>query len=234
MPISAPPYTAWPTSDDVLARLQSTGVNLRASDPAGRIAQIAAAVEQEIFHSTRRQFVADAEPSTRLFDGKGTAELEIDEFAEFVSATVVGYQSNPGYDLADIAPIVEQNKPMTRLVLARGSVPAWQTEAVLYPQYTQFPAGRQNMLISARWGYGPSIPADLWEAACGEIAVRATREALFIPAGRLAKETYGDESRTYSLPSADSTGWHSAFESALSSYKRPQGRRLRNLRGPML
>jgi len=123
---------------------------------------------------------------------------------------------------------------MTRLVLARGSVPAWQTEAVLYPQYTIFPAGRQNMLILARWGYGDTIPADLWEAVCGEIAIRATRETLFTPQGRVSKEVYGDESRTYSLPAADATGWHSAYEDALKAYKRPQGRRLRRLRGPML
>src|SRR5579862_81866 len=103
MPTSSPPYTAWPTSDDVLARLQASGVTLRATDPAGRINQILAAVTQEVAHETRRQFIADEDQSTRTFDGNGTAEMEIDEFVALGAVTVIGYQANPGYEIDDVS-----------------------------------------------------------------------------------------------------------------------------------
>ena len=229
MPASTYPYTTWPTADDVLTRLAAAGVTLRAEDPAERIDQVAAAVTGEVLHSTRRQFVPDSEDTTRVFDGNGTAEI-----VTLTAVTVIGYQANPGYDLADVSLIEESTKPKTRLILARGSVPAWQTQAVLYPQFCFFPAGRQNIRVTGRWGYGAVIPADLWEAVCGEVAARVTAETLFTPAGRLQEEQYGDERRKYALTDGEATGWHNAFAGALARYKRPQGRRLRRLRGEML
>lgn len=232
-----PDYTQWPTSVDVQQMLDSAGVTLRitASEADARTGRLMAAVEQDIARRTMRQFVADAPAGTsRYFDGTGTAELEIDEFVAFTSATVIGIATAPGYGLVNVIPITEAGRPQTRLIMGQGSVPAWTTEGVVVPYAAVFPLGRSNIEIVAQFGYGATIPANLWEACAAEVAHRLTQEVLFRPVGRIQEQQRADIRIQYKLSEAAATGWHQQFETACRQYRRATGRRLRNLTPRMI
>ena len=225
-------YTTWPGLADVQDRLTSASVTLRAT-VTPRMQAAMNAVISEIGNRTQRQFVASAAAETRLYDGSGSAEQEVDEMVRLDAVAVIGIQAQPGYPLSGVQLTSEQGKPQTRLTVSRGSVAAYGPAGV-YPAVSYyFPAGRQNVSVTGLFGYGATIPADLWEAACGEMAVRLAAEALFTPAGRLNFSKAGDEEERWKLDDATATGWHDLYTAALSNYKRPSGRRLRNLRPRM-
>lgn len=232
-------YTAWPIAADVTARLVSAGVTPRASGQAAvdRAQSALDAVIAEVARVTRRQFVCDQAPVRRLFDGTGTAEEEIDELVEFVSAAALGYQSWPGFDLANIVAVHEQGLPCSRLIRGQGSVPAWPTEAALVPIPAVFPAGRRNIAVTARWGYAETIPADLWDAVLCGATLRLAREATLsqdASGGIIAEWQEGDERTRYAPDGAKALGWADAFDCAVARYKRSTGRRARNLHARMV
>jgi len=117
------------------------------------------------------------------------------------------------------------------LIVARGSAPALTTSAAYLPYEWIFPAGRSNIGITAVWGFAATIPADLWEACACEEARRLAAEAVYTP---LMERKVGDEMERYKLDSAIATDWQAAYKTAIANYKRPTGRRLRNLRPRMI
>jgi hypothetical protein len=225
-------YTAYPTVDDVQLLLDSCAVTLRldAPDAAARIERVIGDVTTEVERDTLRQFIAGEDDEARSFDGSGTPEMEVDELVALVGVTVIGVTSDPGYTLAPVL-VSEQGRPRTRLVLGRGSLPAWQTAGVMIPSQNVFPAGRQNIVVTGTFGYGATVPVDLWESLCGEMALRLCQEVSWRPIGPVTQLKIGESSTTYkpSLPWA--TGWHDRYRQALKRYRRPSGRRLRLL-GP--
>jgi hypothetical protein len=225
-------YTTWCGTADVQARLSAAGVTLR--DTTGsRIAAVVDEVTAEVARRTLRQFVADAVDQTRTYDGAGTAEIEIDEIVSLTGVQVTGLQMMPTYTLAGVTIVQEQNRPQTRLVVAQGSVPAFTTEGVFAPYPLIFPAGRQNISVTGRFGFAAQIPPDLWHAVCGEMAYRLCSEAIFDPAGRTVLWREGDEETRLQLAESDATKWHDIYLKAVAKYKRPSGRRLRNMRPRM-
>jgi len=225
-------YTIWPTITDVQYRLTAAGVTLRLP-PGNRTDAVTQAVLAEVTRRTQRQFVPGPQGETRYYDGTGTPEQEADEMTLLSSVSVIGLDTAAGFLLDDAALTYEQGRPQTRITVARGSVTALAGMAAL-PYRWLFPAGRQNIAVTGQFGYAPTIPADLWDGACGEMALRLTREAIFTPAGRLNFDKAGDEEKRFALSPAEATGWHSLFEQMVRLYTRPQGRRLRNLRNRMV
>jgi len=230
-------YSNWPTVQDVQDRLISAGLVLR--DTTGR--RVPAAIDEvvaDVARRTLRQFVADTEDTTRTYDGTGTAEQEIDEIVSLTGVAIVGIQTAPGYTLTGVTVVSEQNKPQTRLVVARGSVPAFVSEGILVPYPSLFPAGRQNIQVTGKFGYAATIPHDLWNAVCGEVAHSLAAECVFDPEGRLKSWTQAGITESYQLPDADDLKWHSVYIAKTSpgpgGYCRPSGRRLRNLRTRMI
>ncbi|BDI27992.1 hypothetical protein CCAX7_000430 [Capsulimonas corticalis] len=232
--MSTTDYTIWPTSEDVQLRLSHAGVTLRNVNLARRFQQAMDGVTAEVARKTKRQFLPGAAGEVRIYDGTGTAEMEIDEIVSLTSVAVVGIQSAPGYTLTDVQLIQEQNKPLTRLVVARGSVPAFISEGVIVPYPSLFPAGRQNILVTGQFGYGAEIPHDLWDAVCGEVARRLTAEAIFSPGGQVSVRKAGDEEERYKLPTATDAAWGLDYAAKLADYTRPAGKRLRNMRPRMI
>lgn len=225
-------YTTWCGAADVQARLSAAGVTLR--DTTG--SRISAAIDEvtaEVARRTLRQFVADTVDQTRTYDGTGTAEIEVDEIVSLTGVQVSGLQMMPTYTLDGVTIVQEQNRPQTRLVVAQGSVPAFTTEGVFAPYPLIFPAGRQNIGVTGRFGFTAQIPPDLWHAACGEMAYRLCSEAVFDPAGRTVLWREGDEETRLQLAESDATKWHDIYLKAVAKYKRPSGRRLRNMRPRM-
>ena len=225
-------YTQWPLPADVLERLDTVGVTLRPTGTAltDRLNTAIDQVTDEIAQRTQRQFVADASDTSRLYDGTGTPEQEIDEIVSLTSAAVVGLQAAPGYTLTNAVVIQELNKPQTRLLVSQGSAPALTSEGILVPYPAIFPAGRRNIQITGRFGYGAAIPKDLWNAVCSEIALRIGQESLFSATGRLTEWREGDESEQYALTEMEATLWHDWYERCVRRYARPSGRRLRVLK----
>lgn len=225
-------YAAWPIENDVLGRLASAGIVVRTTAAAQEILD---AVAAEVSRRTLRQFLPDGSDTSRVYDGTGTAEIEVDEMVSLTQVAVIGYEAAPGYILANTFLVGEQNKPQTRIVCARGSLPALVAEGFIAPFPYIFPLGRQNVEVTGKFGYADLIPADLWECVCGEMAYRMALEAIFKPGGRVTLDQRGDVKKQYALAEPAFMGWHDRFEWAMSwrGYKRPAGRRLRNLRSRM-
>ncbi len=232
---AAPDYTQWPAVFDIEAKLTACGITPRVNDPSYR-QRVIDGVVAEIERLTLRQWVADSVDVTRVYDGSGTAELEVDEFVSFTAVVAIGAPGDPGYTMSNVAPIVELRKPLSRLVVARGGLPAFATEAVWAPYHYVFPAGRQNVQVTAKWGYGATIPVDLWLAVQDEAAAREAEEAAEQGSGRgrLTRLTEGDVTKQWDVKGGWIEGAHRRFADAISRYKRRDGRRLRRLRPAMI
>ena len=218
----------------MIDRLAVAGMTLRRPLFTDRLTPMIAAVIAEVAQRTQRQFVPGDSAEIRYYNGTGSAEQEVDEMVSLTSVGVIGLSLLPVYTLNDASLVFEQGRPRTRIVVAHGSVPAMTSEGVFLPYPWYFPAGRQNIAVTGTFGYGPTIPADLWEAACGEMASRLAGEIIFTPAGRLAEWAQAGVSEKYSLLPHTAIGWHEVFEAKMTLYKRPSGRRLRNLRSKMM
>jgi hypothetical protein len=229
-------YSVWPEQSDVQVLLDSLGVSptLTGSELTERVQQISDQVTGEVGRFTSRQFVADSEDSVRIYDGTGTAELEIDEFISFTGAVAAGLQADPGYGLDNVVAVMEQNKPMTRLVRGVGSLPAFSVASVYQPVPTIFPAGRQNILVTATFGYGTSVPKDLWQAVCGEIARRLVAETVFGTSLGRVELKEGDIATEWAPSSTPGIDLAAQYKAMVKLYTRPTGRRLRNLRSRMI
>lgn len=222
-------YAQWPTIDDVQNFLLRADITLRSN-----LAQsVLDAVIYDVGRRTLRQFVADTHDTQRTYAGTGTAEQEVDEIVALTSVTVVGYQSAPGYTLGSVQVFQEQNKPQTRLITARGSLPGLVGEGYIAPYPTRFPTGRSNILVTGVFGYACSIPPDLWNAVAGEMAFRLASEAMFSPQGRVLEDDRGDVRKKFRAADPMMIGWHDDYNrktgACIGGYARPSGRRLRNL-----
>ena len=225
-----PDYTQWPTVADIQQGLEAVNMALRVSDAEGYIGRKRDAVIREVEHFTKRQFIAEAD--TRTYDGSGAAELEIDECIEITGVVMLGLTSDPGFTLADFTLVEEQGKPQTRLVLGQGSMPAWSTEGTWTPFRQVFHAGRQNVQVTGTFGYGATIPVDLWEAAAEEITGRLMRERYFEVDGRVEEIKSDKFSKRVSFgrgvgSDLEAIGHSERYRAALREYKRPAGKAIR-------
>jgi len=230
-----PSYADWCVEADAQLLLNSCGLTTRLSsgDFTTRFGRLRSRVIAQISVSTHRQFVADTVDTSRYYDGTGAAEQEVDEMVSLTSVQVIGLQSDPGYTLDNATLCTEQAIGRTRIVVAQGSLPAYASTAAFLPYRTIFPVGRQNLIVTGKFGFAATIPADLWEAACGEICYLIGQEATFAPTG-LAEWREGDVMEKVKSDTADANRWHANFVQALKDYKRPAGRRLRMLKGRMI
>lgn len=229
------PLTDWPSAADVNASLAAIGVMPRTGvsvDP------VLAAVIEEIERETQRQFVADTGDTTRWFDGSGQSQQDVDDMVSLTSVSIVLYPGAEGYPLQNCHLVFEQGKPKSRISIRGGTV--------LYGQFgTQraFPPGRQNIEVTGRFGYGATVPADLWLAARDQAAAILADEALFSPGTRTADEQYAGrlvewsdddtEERYQLLATDDGTRRTARFTAAIERYRRRQGRTPRQLRPVM-
>lgn len=247
--VTSPDFTLWPTTGDVLDRLAAAGITLRTGVDTTRLQGILDAIVAEVGYFTGRQFLMDTVDNGRYFDGSGTPTQEIDEIVALTSAQVIGVQADPGYSLSDVTTVIEQRKPITRLVLARGSLPALAASAVWHPVVRVFPVGRQNILVTGRWGFAARIPRDLWEAVAMQAAFLLGNEALFQPGYNASLLAY--TGRMVEWRESDGTSvqydkdlllnglrksmpWADQFKAALQRYRRPAGKRLRHLQPAMI
>lgn len=170
-------------------------------------------VERIIDQITGRNFIADDEPSSRVFDGDGTEKLLIDEAVE-VSQVEIGNDSygssfsivpntGAGRYFTEPGNHVAKKVPISAIVLSAGA----------------FPTGMQNNRITAKWGYSAAVPEDISFVATIFVAgiINQHRQG----GDEIKSESIGNYSVTYNTDK-ENNSW-SDFENAkriLDTYKR--------------
>lgn len=88
--------------------------------------------------------------------------------------------------------------------------------------YARFPEGHSNVRVNAVWGYGSTIPADVWLAVQRESAAAVLAANTLSPLGQLVDWQDDDVREKYSgdLP-GDAAGWCEYFNEVCESYRRP-------------
>lgn len=153
-------HTAWPTIADVSVIASAMGVTLNVTAQSQEFQNtILDSVINNIATKTRRQFLVTTE--SRYYDGNDTGELEIDEFITLNSIEIIGWWGiTSGLTISNPIAVNRAQFPNTRIQVYRGSIPA------LYRVWIdRFVQGRGNILVNAAWGYGTTIPSDLWLGA---------------------------------------------------------------------
>lgn len=148
-------HTAWPQLTDVTSVVTAMGGSISVGTSIQQT--ILDGVISTVHRKTHRTFIPETE--VRYFNGNDSGEIEIDEFITISTIELIGWFGiTTGLELANFAPIENRpGFPNTRIQIYRGSVPAWYRHWV-----DRFPSGRQNLKISATWGYDTTIPDDLW------------------------------------------------------------------------
>jgi len=226
-----PDYTKWPTLKDLEDKLSATGLKLPAGTTLEYLQRQLDAVAEETERYCRRQFVPSPAPETRWFDGTGTGEIEIDEYISISSIRIVGwFGSQIGFSITHWNEVKRNRHPKTRVQIFQGSLPAFARIWI-----DRFPIGRNNIEVTAIWGYDAEIPADLWEAVVSEAAYRILTETVFPSSGWLKEWQEADvlESREY-LDPKKYLSWNKQFRSALKKYRKPDAVYLRKLTRTMI
>ncbi len=115
-----------------------------------QVEEFIAAVTAYIERYTGRTFTADTVATTRTYDGTNSGELFIDDAVEVTEVKV----KDTVLDEDDYLLYPSNRFPKTRIILP----------------YKLFYTGNQNITVTAKWGYGASVPADLSFAATVMVA----------------------------------------------------------------
>jgi len=117
------------------------------------------AVEAVIDGMTGRNFKADAAASARVYDGTGTPELVVDDCVA-VTKVEVGLDTYGG-DFIEVS-----GSGADRYFLLPNNYAALGVPVTLIELSARdFPKGRQNARVTAKWGYSAAPPDDLAFAA---------------------------------------------------------------------
>lgn len=134
-------------------------------------------VEAYIDLKTGRNFKADATAAARLFDGDGSQSILIDDCVSIDEVKVDGeVVSSDDYYLYP-----SNETPKTKIVLASG----------------RFAAGRQNVKITAKWGYSVEVPDDIRAVATAFVAGIINFSDRSNSVGEVQSMTIGRYSVTY-------------------------------------
>lgn len=214
-------YTAWPTRTNVKDLIAAAHVDTTASDWDVTDEQIdgwiLARVEQ-LKMETSRQFLQGSAGEVRYFDGSGTGLLRIDEY---VDVSEVAFFYVPGSAFLAITNFYEvDQKPW-----GKDKLQILQGQANLnYAFLQRFPEGRGNIKVTGTWGYGATIPADVFMAVLEAAAADALQANAMSAQGMAKKYTDGDASEEWGGQLIGiAAGWlgkGSKWEMVKKNYKR--------------
>lgn len=165
-------------------------------------------VERYIEQLTGRIFIADLVASEKKYDGEGETSQKFDEFVQLTKLE-----------------LGEDDPALSPSTINRVEVP--NTDYRLYPNNQEnkatimlrsgyFPCGYQNVVVTARWGYSDTLPADIELAAT--ILVAGITNYSNNAKGKVRSESLG----RYSVSYETDKGWsdYERAKSILDSYKR--------------
>jgi hypothetical protein len=157
------------------------------------------AVTSYIERYTGRTFTydAEAEATAKTYDGTDTGELFIDDALEVTEVKI----NDTVLDESDYVLYPANRLPKTRIILP----------------YKNFYRGAQNIAVTAKWGYGEAVPADLSFAAT--VMVAGIINSSNSHEGEVQSETIGRYSVTYRAGSNQENDYKSAMN-ILKLYRR--------------
>lgn len=158
------------------------------------------AVTAFIERYTGRKFTAvteETEAEPRIYDGTGNSELFIDDAVEITEVKI----NDTVLEDADFRLYPANRLPKTRIILP----------------YKKFYEGAQNITITAKWGYGENIPADLAFAAT--VMTAGIVNSQNIDEKDVQSETIGRYSVTYKTGSTQQHDFQNA-KTILKLYRR--------------
>jgi hypothetical protein len=167
------------------------------ADFKSKVEEFIAAVTAYIERYTGRTFSVDSAVSERIYDGTGTSELFIDDAVEVTEVKI----GDTVLDESDYRLYPANRFPKTRIILP----------------YKRFYEGAQNVAVTAKWGYGEEIPADLSFAAT--VLVAGIINASNSHDGEIQSETIGRYSVTYKTGSGQEHDFANA-QKILKLYRR--------------
>jgi Phage gp6-like head-tail connector protein len=157
------------------------------------------AVTAYIERYTGRTFTADTMATERSYDGTDSGELFIDDAIEVTQVKINGVI----LDSSDFKLYPPNRLPKTRIILP----------------YKMFYEGAQNITVTAKWGYGEEIPADLSFAATVMVAGIVNAQNARLDTETVRSETIGRYSVTYADNSRQSHDFSDAMKT-LKLYRR--------------
>lgn len=222
-------YTVWPTPTQVFNLLTSSGIvpTLTVGDDLAQL-RIDAAVKT-LSQKTGRRFLPVTE--SKNFDGSGSGLLTVDEFI-YGSITSITLYTLPAYSTINVigyCEVIRDEFPCTQIQILQG--PA----NVLYGWFSNWPQGRSNIEIAATWGYGTTIPEDVWEAVLYKAAADIFDADKANVRGVHNSIKDDDVTINYgsALPSII-TNWRAEWTRVLIDYKRPLRNFLRRNEVPLI
>lgn len=142
-------------------------------------------VEANIEKITGRIFVADDEDSDRVYDGDNTDMLLIDDAVSVTTVEVDGAKIDATDLKFEPANAAVRGKPITAIVYDGGV----------------FTKGKQNVTVTAKWGYSTECPKDIQRAAT--ILVAGIVNYAYKGEGQVQSMSIGRYQVTYK----DEKGW---------------------------
>jgi hypothetical protein len=219
----------WPTVAAVLARTAVLGdaVELSAAqsaEAADILTEVITQFQSPAPTGTGRRFTPVTE--TRTFDGSGLPEMRVPEMVPGAPFTVFVYET-PVTDVVQRA----DYRGLGVTVLARpfscaGSGFFAPALGDFSPQAIDgvFPAGKQNIIVSATWGYAAQVPADVAMAVAGEAAARVMIEVVGgsggIPSVLRSRTTEVQQGNTPLAQTTSAiTAWRSIYRDCVRRYR---------------
>lgn len=220
-------FSLWPTVDDVMTELSAGNITVPAAITEDYVQARIDAATSYVFQQTRRFFVADVIATARVYDGNGTGTMEIDEYLEIDKVEFVFFPTIASTTVTTWYAVSHIKWPKTRIQIYQG--PSNATYAI----YPVFPYGRSNILVTGRFGYDDTIPADLWLAVLNDVTgkivnvLASAAQDGQAQMGQTLKWTEGYESEQYNSGLAgDQLGWTTELKKACKRYSSQVARRV--------
>ena len=218
-------YTNYPSASNLVEFAGIVAPTLSTSTwAASEVCELAlASAAQTIEAQTGRQFTTVTE--NRYFDGSGTGAQVVDDYVslstdsngltEVYVYVLPGMTSGGQLQLGYVQQVTEKNRPSNIIQIYQGPVQA------SYIYYTEFPQGRSNVQVGATWGYGSTIPTDIFEATMALALDKIMSGARYSTQGLVTAMKDGDADVTFSNnPWWEASGWDKRFNAIIKSYKR--------------
>lgn len=226
-------YTSWPSTTQLATLLAELGSTVTVGADIGD-AYLSASIAR-LERETQRQFISGSAGEVRYYNGSGTGILLIDDYIDVSEVEFIDY--NPAlasFSLSGFYEIDRKGFPKNKIYINQGA-----------PTYIlggrnwsgKFPEGRANIKVTGQFGYGTSIPQDVWMAVLQNAGAMALNPKGVTPDGRIQAWSEADVSEKYGIGEdgtpAGAAGWADALDRIIKSVKKPTSPRIQNRKAPL-
>ena len=212
-------FSAWPTVANINTLLGLADTSVTLSGDVGDM--VLASAIQEMTKRTGRQFLAGSSGEVRYYDGSGTNVQIVDDYVDITAVEVIGISGATGLILSNFWEAEREGYPKNRIYTRQGS--GYQPQR----EFRVFPADGQNIKVTGTWGYGATIPVDVWEAVQKMAALKGLENTSIYEGGRQVSYTEADRSERFADGTLrETSGWGREIEAVIKRYRKPLRQRL--------